>query len=219
MSPARSPHRRSDSSISGRSSVAEEERYDQMQSRIAALEYDNQRLRSSVSTPPEDVPGVDPELQAKVEALEESRSLANARVAELERMLLETQSSLNSREDTIAEFEAKQKAYLSDAQAHQEKAADAESLLITAYEEAEILKMKLEDNEKDVARISEESKALAEEQEKSIQLEREQKEQAEVEWNKKLSEFEEERKDLNMQVDELRQAGQVLKSLPYLLIR
>ncbi|KAJ7733766.1 hypothetical protein DFH07DRAFT_928669 [Mycena maculata] len=186
---------RPESASSSRSMLNEERA--QLQSRIQALEYENERLRSA-SVPP---PDVDKDSLAQLRALRVEHEEAASRVSELEVKLKAAEHSLEEQTVQIQELETTRTQVLASLD---EEKAHSETCLQTIQQELED-SMTLVKTLKET--ISSQENA---EREGESKLKSKQAEIASLELRLKRiqTELEEERAELGGQVDELRQAGQ-----------
>ncbi|KAJ6475245.1 hypothetical protein C8R47DRAFT_1142759 [Mycena vitilis] len=185
---------RPESASSSRSTLNEERA--QLQARIQALEYENERLRAA-SVPPD----ADRDSLAQLTALRLEHEDAQSRVSGLEDQLKAAELSLEERITQIQELENARTQVLADLD--QEK-AQGESRV-------QILEQKLEDSLQ-LAETLKEAVALSEtaEQESEGKLKAKQAEivALEIRLKRTQTELDEDRLELGAQVDELRQAGQ-----------
>jgi chromosome segregation ATPase len=184
-------------SASSSRSILNEERA-QLQSRIQALEYENERLRVT-SLPPLQV---DSESLAELNAVRLEYEEAESRVSQLEAKLNAAEQSLEAQAAQMLELESAREQVLSNLD---EEKAQGESRLQT-------LQAELEDTLR-LAKTLKETVSLKEtaERESEGKLKAKQAELASLELRLKRTqtELEEDRLELGGQVHELRQAGQV----------
>jgi chromosome segregation ATPase len=177
--------------------VLNEERA-QLQARIQALEYENERLRA-VSVPPD---GADQDSMAQLNALRLEHEDAQSRASQLEIQLKAAQLSLEERATQMQELENARSQVLANLD---EEKAQGESRIQT-------LEQKLEDSLLVAATLKEKIAAKeTAEREGDGKLKAKQAEIVSLELRLKRTqtELDEDRRELGGQVDELRQAGQV----------
>ncbi|KAF7361997.1 CAP-Gly domain-containing linker protein 2 [Mycena venus] len=185
---------RPESAASSRSMLNDER--DQLQSRIQALEYENQRLRAA-SAPPD----VHQDSLAQLEALRLEHEDAQSRASELEAQLKAAEQSLAERATQIQELESARSQVLSSLD---EEKAQGESRIQTLEQELEETQLLAQTLKETIA-----SKETAE-REGGEKLKAKQAEivTLEIRLKRTQTELDEERIELGGQVDELRQAGQ-----------
>ncbi|KAJ7045398.1 hypothetical protein C8F04DRAFT_1388040 [Mycena alexandri] len=169
---------------------------DQLQSRIQALEYENERLRAT-SVPPD----ADQDASAQLSALQLEYEEAQSRASALEAKLAAAEQSLEERAIHIQELEDARTQVLTSLD---EEKAQGESRLQT-------LEQQLEESQLLSATLKEAIAAKeSAEREGEGKLKAKQAEIASLELQLKRTqtELDEDRLELNGQVDELRQAGQ-----------
>ncbi|KAJ6557190.1 hypothetical protein B0H10DRAFT_2121012 [Mycena sp. CBHHK59/15] len=186
---------RPESASSSRSMLNEERA--QLQSRIQALEYENERLRLA-SVPP---PDTAQDSLAELSALRLEHEEAESRASQLEVKLKAAEHSAEEQAAKLRELESGRAKVLADLD---EEKAQSESRIQTLQQE-------LEDSVR-LAKTLKESISVKEnaERESEGKLKAKQAEVASLELRLKRTqtELEEDRIELNGQVDELRQAGQ-----------
>jgi CAP-Gly domain-containing linker protein 1 len=209
-SPRRSD--RPDSAASTRSSRTDDrELVDQLQSRIAALEYDNERLRSKAESSDSETP-----TGSDMTELTEAHAAATAKITELEAMLETIDISQATHDAEIADLNAKHADVLKELQdrhgSEQQKITSLENDLSSTRDELRSLKEQAEGSDALVDSLkSQMEEKVAEnkkDQEKHVS-ERTEWESAQSKLKETITTLEDDKKDLGMQVDELRQAGQV----------
>lgn len=173
---------------------------EQLQSRLDSLQYENQRLRDAAGD------GKADELQEasrKIEVMQAEREQANARISDLESQVKVMDRSLNERNLRVESLER----HVQQAQADLDRQkTDSDSRL-------KDLQAKMEDGEAMVKNLKDaiEAKEGMENQNDTL-LSAKNAEIALLEsrMQKTAAEWDQDRKQLGAQVDELRQAGQVI---------
>ncbi|KAF8210105.1 hypothetical protein K438DRAFT_1903746 [Mycena galopus ATCC 62051] len=182
-------------SASSTRSMANDER-DQLQSRIQALEYENQRLRTASVPPPADQDSL-----AELEMLRAEHEASQSRASELEVQLKAAEQSLEERATQIRELENSSSQIA--ASLNEEKAQGA-SRIETLEQELEQSQL-LADTLKETIAVKETAEREGGEKVKAKQAEIV---TLELRLKRTQTELDEERAELGAQVDELRQAGQ-----------
>lgn len=187
-------------SIHSVSHVAElQAQIDRLQSRVDSLEYENQRLRDVANDTTTD--GVQA-ASNRAEALQLERDDAMTHISDLESQLKATERSLNERHSKVEYLERNVQQTMADLDRQRN---ESESRL-------KDLQAKLEDGEAMVKNLKEaiETKEGLENQSDSL-LKAKNAEIALLEsrFQKTSADWDQDRKELGGQVDELRQAGQV----------
>jgi DNA repair exonuclease SbcCD ATPase subunit len=192
------PSPRSESATSFRSCTTEERNLiDQLQSRIDALEYDNERLRT-VSN----MPGDDNLNNSNLQAVEQEQDEAVGRIAQLESELLACENALQTQRThsssleqdyrrVTTEFETLQLGRDSRLEEWQKKLDDGDALVKT-----------MEDAVDRQAAIAQHQESLCKTKEAEIAV-------LELRIEKAYTELQDEKKELGTQIEELRIAGQV----------
>ncbi|KAJ7262294.1 hypothetical protein B0H12DRAFT_1321913 [Mycena haematopus] len=187
---------RPESASSSRSMVNEER--EQLQSRIQALEYENQRLRAT-SVPPD--ADQNSHAQVELEALQLEYEVAQSRASELETRLKAAEQYLEERAARVKELE----------DASSQALANLSEAKAQGGSRIQTLEQELEDSQL-LAETLKETIAVKEtvERESGEKLKAKQAEIVTLELRLKRTqtELDEERTELGAQVDELRQAGQ-----------
>lgn len=200
-----SPRPSSSASVQSSSQVSDLQLLiDQLQSRLDAMEYENQRLRDlPVDNKAND--GADrkvEELQVVMDELRKERDEVSTRVSGLETQIKASERSLDERNTKVESLE----------RLVQQHAADLERQKADSEGRVKDLQAKVEDSEEMVRNLKEaiEAKEGLENQNDSV-LKAKNAEIALIEsrMQKTSADWEQERKHLLSQVDELRQAGQV----------
>ncbi|KAK6981223.1 hypothetical protein R3P38DRAFT_3464352 [Favolaschia claudopus] len=185
---------RPESAASTRSLVNEER--EQMQSRIQALEYENQRFRTA-SVPPE----VNGDSQAELEALRIEHDGAQSRAVELDTQLQAAQRSLEERGIQLQELENMRSQALASLGEEKARGDTRIQTLERELEETRVLGKTLTDTLSSKESVERESdQKLQAKQTEIVTLE--------ARLKRIQLELDEERTELGNQVDELRQAGQ-----------
>lgn len=191
------PSPRSESATSFRSSATDERNLiDQLQSRIDALEYDNERLRS-VSNMPDD----DKLNDAQLQLVEQERDEAVRRIAQLEAELLTSKNALQAQSTHSSSLEQDYKRVLEE----------LESLQISRDSRLKELQEKLDDDAALVKTLKDavdRQTSIAQEQETLCKTKENEVAVLELRIEKAYTELQEERNDLGAQIGELRMAGQ-----------
>lgn len=197
-----SPHRPG-SSASTRSSVGAVDHIDQLQSRIEALEYENERIRSLASAPP--TPATDPELSSKLESLESSNTSANLEISQLK-------TTISTAEVTISERDALIKSLTSSKGATESELQELQTSVQLKITELIGLKEQLASSEgmiKSLQDVISEKSSAEDMSGKLLSTKSKEWETSEAHLKKLIVDLEEEKRDLSGLVDELRHAGQV----------
>ncbi|KAJ7594052.1 hypothetical protein C8J56DRAFT_925889 [Mycena floridula] len=198
-----SPHRRPGSSASARSSTSTSDHIEQMQSRIDALEYENDRLRS-VSNPPT----ADPLMSAKLETLESSYSSANMQISQLEASLQNANAAIASRDSQIQSLKL---AHQTEQSELQQKLESVQSKLANSESELEALKDKLVSAEtlaKSLQEVVDEKSSAEDLNGQLLAQKTKEWEASETRLKKIIVDMEEDKRETASLVDELRHAGQ-----------
>ncbi|KAJ7497179.1 hypothetical protein FB451DRAFT_1075615 [Mycena latifolia] len=186
---------RPESASSSRSMLNEERA--QLQSRIQALEYENERLRGAASVPPD----ADQDSLAQLTALRLEHEDAESRISQLEVKLKAAQHSLEEKAAQIQELETARTQALASLDEEQAKGKN----------HIQTLEQKLEDSILSVKTLTDTiSVKETAERESEAKLKSKQAEIVSLELRLKRAqtELDEDRIELGGQVDELRQAGQ-----------
>lgn len=169
----------------------------QLQSRIEALEYENERLRGAASVPPD----VDRDSLAQLSALRVEHEDAQSRITQLQVQLKAAQHSFEEQVVRMKELDAARAQALASLDAEQAKGKSRIQELEQELEENTIL-----------VKTSTDAIAVKEtaERENDAKLKSREAEIASLELRLKRAQTElaEDRRELGEQVDELRQAGQ-----------
>lgn len=173
---------------------------DRLQSRLDALEYENQRLLQS-----QDGGAAEEELErtkARLQTLESEREASHTRVVELEASLRTSERSLDENTSKIEGLERTVQTSVSDLEKAKTEGENRLKSLQSNLEDSEALVKSLKEavEAKEGAAMENDAVLKAKDAEVAMLQTRLQKAQAELE---------EERKELGAEVDELRQAGQV----------
>lgn len=192
------PSPRSESATSFRSSATDERNLiDQLQSRIDALEYDNERLRSVSNMPADDKLN-----DAQLQLVEQERDEAVRRIAQLEAELLTSKNALQAQSTHSSSLEQDYKRVLEE----------LESLQISRDSRLKELQEKLDDDAALVKTLKDavdRQTSIAQEQETLCKTKENEVAVLELRIEKAYTELQEERNDLGAQIGELRMAGQV----------
>jgi CAP-Gly domain-containing linker protein 1 len=192
---------RPDSAASIRSTTADERAHiEQLQSRVDALEYENDRLRSAPNTSDSDS-----DIQLRVSALQLERDEARSRISLYQAELKTAEASLDDRESRLQSLDRD----------HQQTLAALENEKHESEIRFKVLQLKLDDSTvlvkslKEAVKVKERAEL---ENDSSLKAKNAHIASLESRMEKAYAELEEERKELGGQVDELRQAGQVRSS-------
>ena len=170
---------------------------DQLQSRIDALEYDNERLRSVSVSPGDDILN-DPRLQA----VEQDRDEAVRRIAHLEAELFASENALQVQRVHSSALE----------QDYRRVSTEFETLKINKDSRIEELQKKLDDDAVLVKRLEDSADrqaAIAQQQESLCKTKEAEMGVLEFRIEKAYTELQDEKRELGAQIEELRKAGQV----------
>jgi chromosome segregation ATPase len=183
------------SAASNGSTAADEAIHDQLQSRILALEYDNERLRTLTS-----VTGSAPDYKVNLPTIERERDDAVARAATIEAKLVASEHIIETQRKQITSMGEEHQQFIMQLETDHRCSLEA-------------LQIKLDDN----ASVLETSKGSIIEQEAIIQASEAKHHSMEAEITRlerelqnSAVELQTEKNELGAQIDELRVAGQVI---------
>lgn len=192
------PSPRSESATSFRSSTMDEQHLiDQLQSRIDALEYDNERLRS-VSN----IANNDNLTDSHLQDVEQERGEAVRRIAQLEAELFTSENALQAQRMHSSALE----------QDYLRVTTELETLRISRDSRVEELQKKLDDDAAHVKTLvdsADRQAALAQQQEFLCKTREGEMAILELRIEKAYTELQDEKRELGAQIEELRMAGQV----------
>lgn len=178
---------------------------DQLQSRLDATEYENQRLRdTSADKKAED-------LQNIVEDLRKEHEQASGRITELENQTKLTERSLDERNSKVESLERQIQQY----------SADLDRQKTDGEIRTKDLQTKVDDGEemlKNLKGAIEAKEGLENQNDSVLKAKNAEITLLESRMQKMSTDWDQERKQLMAQVDELRQAGQVRLAMCYPLV-
>lgn len=197
--PARA-HSRPSSSVSFRSNGTEEVALvEQLQSRLDALEYENERLRTASDAEPATDPG-------QLEQLQAEKQKALDKAAELDAKLAEVEQDFKSRGDRLHTLETHNSELTTRLQ---EVEAEARNSAAAYKQETETYHSTLKSLQDQVQELE----SINAQKENTVQGYSSDITALKVDLEKAYIELEEEKKELGLQIDELRIAGQVSRML------
>ena len=174
---------------------------EQLQSRLDALEYENERLRVSASAAT-DTPAKEDTSSAELEQLQLDRQQAVEKTTELEVRLSELDRDLQSRDAELQALRAEKEnltVQLTDAKAElDESVASHEQDVAAKVNALEGIQHNLQESEQQIIK-----------RDRVIETQSAEIEDLKSNLEKTYAELEEEKKELGAQIDELRIAGQV----------
>jgi CAP-Gly domain-containing linker protein 1 len=189
---------RSASATSFRSNTTDEhDLIAQLQSRIGALEYDNERLRSVSSIPSSDTCN-----DAQLRTVEQERDDALRRIAQLEAEFLASETSLQNQHTQSSSLE----------QELRRVAAELETLQLSRDNRFEDMQKKAEDAATLVKTLDDavdRQAAIARQQEALCKTREAEITDMEIRIERAYAELQDEKNELGAQIEELRMAGQV----------
>lgn len=189
---------RPDSATSVRSTNTEEKAYmDRLHSRLDALEYDNDRLRSALDATP-----AAPDQNLIIETLQQERDEALTQISQLKNDLEVTENSLHARDLELESLANSQRQSLDDSETFRKDNDSRFEALESRQKASDALIKTLEENlaEKVAQELQNESLLMVKNTEIAA---------LEDQVEHVRAELESERRELGAQIDELRQAGQV----------
>jgi len=176
---------------------------DRLQSRLDALEYENERLRSTIDKP--NPPGFD---VSSSEAHAEEASSLMSRISELEARLQAAESSFDERDSVIDSLQNT----LADSEKQKgegdQRIAEFETKLAESVASA-----------KSLSKIIEQKEAKEQELASILNTRKSEIDALEGQVDHLSAQLEDERKELGGQINELRQAGQVCHLLTAMVIQ
>jgi chromosome segregation ATPase len=172
---------------------------DRLQSRLDSLEYENQRLRDAASdTTSNDLQAA----SSRIEALQAERDETMTRISELETQIKTSERSFNERNSKVESLE----------RSLQQAIADLDRQKNESEGRLKDLQAKLEDSDAMVKNLKgaiEAKEGLENQNDSLLKAKNAEIALLEARIQKASSDWEQDRKELGGQVDELRQAGQV----------
>jgi CAP-Gly domain-containing linker protein 1 len=175
---------------------------DRLQSRLDSLEYENQRLRDAASdTTSNDLQAA----SSRIEALQAERDETMTRISELETQIKTSERSFNERNSKVESLE----------RSLQQAIADLDRQKNESEGRLKDLQAKLEDSDAMVKNLKgaiEAKEGLENQNDSLLKAKNAEIALLEARIQKASSDWEQDRKELGGQVDELRQAGQVSQS-------
>lgn len=189
---------RSESATSFRSNTTDEhDLIDQLQSRIGALEYDNERLRSVSS-----IPSNDNRNDAQLQTVTQERDDALHRTVQLEAELLTSETSLQNQRTQSSSLEQELRRVAAElGTLHLSRDSRFKDMQKRVEDDATLVKT-LEDAVHRQAAIARQQEALCKTREAEIA-------DMELRIDRAYAELQDEKNELGAQIEELRMAGQV----------
>lgn len=189
---------------------------DQLQSRLDATEYENQRLRDAAEHENQRLRDTSADkkaedLQIVVEDLRKEREQASGRITELENQTKLTERSLDERNSKVESLERQVQQY----------SADLDRQKTDGEVRAKDLQAKVDDGEemlKNLKGAMEVKEGLENQNDSVLKAKNAEIALLESRMQKTSTDWDQERKQLMAQVDELRQAGQVRLAICYPLV-
>lgn len=188
---------RSESATSFRSSTTDERNLiDQLHSRIDALEYDNERLRSV------NISGSNTLSDTQLQAAKQERDEAVRRIAKLEEELLASENTLKAQRTHASSL----------AQDYRQVTTEFEALQLSRSSGFEEMQKKLDDSDtlaKTLKDAADQQAIIAQQQEASCKSKDMEIAVLELRLENAYKELQDEKNELGAQIEELRMAGQV----------
>jgi len=174
-----------------------------LQSRVASLEYENQRLRDAANDTKAD------ELQAasgRIESLQATNEEFMTRISELETHVKTSERSLNERNSKVESLERTVQQTLADLDRQRNESETRLKELLAKLEDSDAMVKNLKEAIEAKEGLENQNDSVLKAKNAEITLLESRIQKTSVDW-------EQDRKELAGQVDELRQAGQVSRSV------